>query len=286
MPALVCVRSCPSISALAGRPFRMSTLVFVDPEISTQANEAQSSRVPVSLPEDPCEAIRHAYLVGTDTESEPFEGEAETLESPHTVAPPTCLVEESEGVGTSGTTPMVVRVLPAMSPGLSAGIAKVAAMSNLAFRKRYRGTSELILDTDSEEDEKDNDPAAGDEGLAMRDEGPDMRVESCGLDERVIGTWVWGVEAPRVSVRKDNVYSTFEVDTAITRVVFGLFPISPAPSIVPSPISSPMISLTVPSPIASHVATSIATILVDEDQFIEVGSQLELYRSILQDHTH
>ncbi|GKF65047.1 hypothetical protein Tco_0188495, partial [Tanacetum coccineum] len=35
----------------------MSTPVFVDLEISTQADEAQSSRVPVPLPEDPYEAI-------------------------------------------------------------------------------------------------------------------------------------------------------------------------------------------------------------------------------------
>ncbi|GKD65564.1 hypothetical protein Tco_1307672 [Tanacetum coccineum] len=46
-----------------------------------------------------------------------------------------------------------------------------------------------------------------------------------------------------------------------------------------------MISLTVPSPIASLVATLTATISVDEDQFIEVGAQLELYESILHDHT-
>ncbi|GJY25301.1 hypothetical protein Tco_0400027 [Tanacetum coccineum] len=43
----------------------MSTLVFVDPEISTQADGAQSPRVPVPFPEDPYEAIstpptRHA----------------------------------------------------------------------------------------------------------------------------------------------------------------------------------------------------------------------------------
>ncbi|GJR95251.1 hypothetical protein Tco_0267425 [Tanacetum coccineum] len=42
-----------------------------------------------------------------------------------------------------------------------------------------------------------------------------------------------------------------------------------------------MISLTIPSP----VATPTATIPVDKDQFIEVGAQLELYESILQDHT-
>nr|GEY02061.1 hypothetical protein [Tanacetum cinerariifolium] len=39
---------------------RMSTLVFVNPEISTQVDEAQSSRVPVPLPKDPYEAIRLA----------------------------------------------------------------------------------------------------------------------------------------------------------------------------------------------------------------------------------
>ncbi|GJR45387.1 hypothetical protein Tco_1313490 [Tanacetum coccineum] len=52
-----------------------------------------------------------AYLVGTDTESKPFEGEAEASESPHTVASPTLLLdstppiyyaEESEGSDTSG----------------------------------------------------------------------------------------------------------------------------------------------------------------------------------------
>ncbi|GKE17107.1 hypothetical protein Tco_1424684, partial [Tanacetum coccineum] len=52
----------------------------------------------------------------------------------------------------------------------------------------------------------------------------------------------------------------------------GSLPVSP---------SSPV----VPSPIASLVATPTATISVDEDQFIEVGAQLKLYRSILHDHT-
>nr|GEY23649.1 hypothetical protein [Tanacetum cinerariifolium]GEY23832.1 hypothetical protein [Tanacetum cinerariifolium] len=44
-------------------------------------------------------------------------------------------------------------------------------------------------------------------------------------------------------------------------------------------------SLVVPSPIASPVATLTATISVDEDQFLKVGAQLELHRSILYDHT-
>ncbi|GJX64186.1 hypothetical protein Tco_0298529 [Tanacetum coccineum] len=56
----------------------------------------------------------------------------------------------------------------------------------------------------------------------------------------------------------------------------GSLPISPVPSTIPSPI---------PSLIASPVATLTTTILVDEDQFIEIGAQLELYGGILQDHT-
>ncbi|GJS71148.1 hypothetical protein Tco_0703989, partial [Tanacetum coccineum] len=46
--------------------------------ISTQADGAQSSRVPVPLLEDHYEAIRQAYLVEADTESEPFEDLVET----------------------------------------------------------------------------------------------------------------------------------------------------------------------------------------------------------------
>ncbi|GKB81017.1 hypothetical protein Tco_0947912 [Tanacetum coccineum] len=52
----------------------------------------------------------------------------------------------------------------------------------------------------------------------------------------------------------------------------GSLPISPSSSVALSPIASP-------------VATLIATITVDEDQFLEVGAQLELHGSILHDHT-
>nr|GEW93997.1 hypothetical protein [Tanacetum cinerariifolium] len=369
----------------------MSTLVFVDPESSTQADRTQSSRVP-------------AYLVETDTEFETFR----TPESPHIVAPLTCHVEESEGSGTSGarstssdstaplspdhplthTTPalvlilcrtarMAVRVPPAMSPGLSAGIAEVAAMFDLALckrfrssydsspsptlpvRKRYKGTSELILVTDSEEDEEvedcldsdsesegtkeegstaeDEDPVAGDEGLSSRVEGPGVDDESYGLDDESYGLddkrgggCTWGSAALRhqeLALEGDHVYSTFEVGqgsgsrpepkrskrvsasrqptlTTWTDPEDGMvyidvpiypppalpvqtppspewtsssLPISPSPSIVPLPVSSPMIPLTVPSSIASPMATLTTTILVDEDQFIEIliGMSLE-----------
>ncbi|GKB00322.1 hypothetical protein Tco_0828315 [Tanacetum coccineum] len=44
-------------------------------------------------------------------------------------------------------------------------------------------------------------------------------------------------------------------------------------------------SLTVPSPVASLVTTPATTIAVDEDEFLEVGTQLKLHESILHDHT-
>ncbi|GKD94834.1 hypothetical protein Tco_1374671 [Tanacetum coccineum] len=196
----------------------MSTPVFVDPESSTQADKAQSSRVPVPLLEDPYEAIRQAYLDGTDTESEPFEDptDTETPESPLAIAPPILVPILCR------TTRMAVRVPHAMSLGLSASMAEVAAMSesmlrkrfrsscqsspsvsppDLPLRKRYRGTSELVegseedddeedeeieesMDSDSvSEDAEDEGPTAEDEDSAAEDAGLTAGVEAPGIDD-------------------------------------------------------------------------------------------------------
>ncbi|GKB75921.1 hypothetical protein Tco_0942816 [Tanacetum coccineum] len=209
----------------------MSTLVFVDPESSTQADGAQSSRVPVPLPEDPYEAIRQAYLDGTDTESEPFEDpiDTETLESPLAIAPPIPLSESTPPVLVPilrRTARMAVRVPPAMSSGLSASMAGVAAMSESALRKRfrssyesspsvsppdlpsrkrYRGTSELVEDSEEDDDEEDEEieesmdsdsvsedaedegPTAEDEDPAAEDEGLTAGVEGPGMDDEGYG---------------------------------------------------------------------------------------------------
>nr|GEU72825.1 hypothetical protein [Tanacetum cinerariifolium] len=159
-----------------------ATPVFVDQEISTQADGAQSSQVPVPLPEDPYEAIRQAYLDGMDTKSEPFEDhvETETPESPLTIAPPTSLPKSTSSTLVPilrRTARMVVRVPPTMLPGLSTSMEEVAAMSESAFckrfrssyesssssspqdlpsRKRYRGTSELVEDDEEDEEIKES----------------------------------------------------------------------------------------------------------------------------------
>ncbi|GKC05980.1 hypothetical protein Tco_0997590 [Tanacetum coccineum] len=217
-------------------PFLMSTLVFVDPKSSTQADEDQSSRVPVSLPEDPYKAIRHAYLDGTDTKSEPFEDpiETETPESPHTIAPPTSLPES-----TSSTLVPILEVA-AMSESAfhkrfrsSYESSPSSSSPDLPLRKRYWGTSELVEDDDEDDEEieksldsnnvsedakdegptiEDEDPAIGDEGLAAGDEGPQQAVSVVGTTMSAPLGLGYGVLRHReLALEEDHVYSTFEV---------------------------------------------------------------------------
>ncbi|GKB40712.1 hypothetical protein Tco_0885654 [Tanacetum coccineum] len=273
-------------------------------QISTQADGAQSSRVPVPLPEDPYEAIRQAYIVKTDDESEPVEDlvETEAPESPHTIASPTLLpdstppayhAEESEDSDTSGersaTARMAVRVPTMMSPGRSACIAEVAAMSNSAFR-----TSELVGDEEEEDEEveespnsnsesedvEDEAPATGDEGLAAGMKVLAKRVESLGLggDETVpegqqqaapvvetvvgepLGSGYGALRHRELASREGQRPSVFEVDLedGKTYIDVPAYP-PPAPPVQtpPSPewsSGSLPISLapsTVPSPISS-----------------------------------
>ncbi|GKE62345.1 hypothetical protein Tco_1512712 [Tanacetum coccineum] len=191
----------------------MSTLVFVDPESSTQVDRVQSSQVPVPLLEDPYEAIRQAYLDGTDSESETFEDPigTKTPESPLAIAPPIPLSESTPSVLVPilcRTAHMVVRVPHAMSSGLFASMAEVAAMSkstlykrfrssyeslpsvsptDLPLWKRYHGTFELVKDSEADDDEEieesmDSDSVsedAEDEGPTLEDKDPAVGVCSC-----------------------------------------------------------------------------------------------------------
>ncbi|GJT30828.1 hypothetical protein Tco_0911103 [Tanacetum coccineum] len=186
-----------------------------------------SSSMPVPLPEDPYEAIRQAYLDGTDTKSEPFEDptDTETPESPLAIASPIPLSESTPPVLVPilrNTVRMAVHIPHAMSSGLSASMAEVAAISDYALRKRfrsscesspsvsppdlplrkrYRGTSELVEDSEEDDDEEDEEieesmdsdsvsedtedegPTVEDEDPAAEDEGLTTGVESPGMDD-------------------------------------------------------------------------------------------------------
>nr|GEW03817.1 reverse transcriptase domain-containing protein [Tanacetum cinerariifolium] len=186
-----------------GLNFKMSTLVFVDLEISTHTDEAQSRQVLVPFPGDPYKAIRQAYLVGTDIEFEPFEDpvKTEAPESPHTIAPPTLLPDSTPPTLVPilrWTARMVVCVPPVMSPSLSACIAEVVAMSDLAFcknfrssykslpsssppelllQKRYQGTCELVEDDEEEGEEIEESSNSDSESEDTKDEGPTTKDE-------------------------------------------------------------------------------------------------------------
>nr|GEV19034.1 hypothetical protein [Tanacetum cinerariifolium] len=157
-------------------------------------------------PKDPYEVIRQAYLVGTDTESEPFKDavETEVIKSPYTVAPPTSLPNSTPPILVPilhRTARMAVRVPPTMSPSLSTSMAEVAAMSDSAFWDDDEEEDNDEADDDKEEEDievldsnsksedvvdegptvKDKDHAARDEGLLVGDEGPGIGVESLSL---------------------------------------------------------------------------------------------------------
>nr|GEZ12008.1 hypothetical protein [Tanacetum cinerariifolium] len=288
----------------------MSTLVFVDPEISTQADGAQSSRVPVPLPKDPFEAIRQAYLVRTDTESKPFEDpiDTEATKSPHTVAPPTSLLDNTPTtlvLVLRRTARMAVRVPPTMSPGLFAIMEEVAAMSDSAFCKSFRSSYES-LPSSSPPDlplqkryQDDKDRAAGDEGLAAGDEGPGIGVESLSLGQS-FGSVPESKSPERVSALRQSTLTTWmdpedgivyiDVLAYLTPALpaqpfpspewsFGSLPISPAQSIVPLPISSPMIPLIIPSPVASLATAETGGFLT------ELGDRVEIRRGLICNHT-
>ncbi|GJU88824.1 hypothetical protein Tco_1301247 [Tanacetum coccineum] len=138
------------------------------------------------LPDDPYEAIRQAYLDGTDTESEPFKDliDTETLESPLTIAQTIPLSESTPPVLVPilrRTARMVMRVPHVMSSGLSVGMVEVAAMFESTF---------LMISEDAEDEgptTKDEDPAVEDEGLTAGVEGPIMDDEGYGLDDESSG---------------------------------------------------------------------------------------------------
>ncbi|GKA66661.1 hypothetical protein Tco_0766469, partial [Tanacetum coccineum] len=181
-----------------------------------------------------------AYLVKT-----------ETPESPHTVASPTPLLdstppkrhaEDSVDSETSGarptssdfttplspdhplthasptlvpilrrTTRMAVRVPPAMSPGLSASIEKVVAMSNSTFHKSRDKEEE---EEDDEEDDDEEEDEEIDESLDSDSESEEAEDEAPVVETAVGEPLGLGYEALRrqeIALREGQMPSVFEV---------------------------------------------------------------------------
>ncbi|GJT40333.1 hypothetical protein Tco_0940198 [Tanacetum coccineum] len=256
----------------------MSTPAYVDSETITQADRAQSSR------EAPSEA-EESQPLGSRVPLMSEEFEASELSGTRTISSHSSASSDF----TAPTARMTVRAHPSMSLGYSARVAEAMTLSDSAFHKRYRssnetpspspspillvwkryrGTSELILDTDSERDE------LGDENTEedREDESSDSddEREGRGLDDEGQGLEDEGpyIEEEEKAIPEGQQQAVPAADTAMGE-----------------PLGLGYGALRrLPSPIASPVATPEATISVDEDQFLEVGA-LELHVSILHDHT-
>nr|GFB07505.1 hypothetical protein [Tanacetum cinerariifolium] len=175
----------------------MSTLTCVDSETITQANGAQISRLLVLLPDDPYVSVRQAQLVDTEISSDSTASLSPGHPLTHVLPTPT----PTRVLVHCKTARMAMHTQPTLSSGMSARIAKAAALSlssfrkryrssyetpspssslTLPMRKRYRGTSKLILDIDTKGDELGERilrRMRDDEGQGFKDEGPGMEEE-------------------------------------------------------------------------------------------------------------
>ncbi|GKE42653.1 hypothetical protein Tco_1469937 [Tanacetum coccineum] len=216
----------------------MYTPLFVNPESSTQADRAQSSRVPAPFPEDPYEAIRQACLVDTDAEFEPSEDpiDTETPESPHAVAsptpfpdstPPACHTKESEDSDTSGvrstssdsTAPLspdhlLTRTLPTPTPTRASFHRRTARMTVRAQPVMSPGHSARVAEAmalsdsalrKSEVDEIGEEGTDEDEGHGLDDEGHGLDDESHSMESDGLGLEVEEEVAPEGQQRAVSV---------------------------------------------------------------------------------
>ncbi|GKD26581.1 hypothetical protein Tco_1232795 [Tanacetum coccineum] len=268
---------------------------------------------------------RRAYLDGTDTESEPLEDhiDTKTPESPLAIAPPIPLSKSTPPVLVPilrRTACMVVRVPHAISSGHSTDMAEVVAMPESAFRtrlrssyesspsvsppdlpsrNRYCGTSELVEDSEEDNDEEDEeieesmdsdsvsedaedegptaedeDPAAEDEGLTTGVEGPGMDDKGYGLDDESrgiddeghsvkndgLGLGYGALRRRELALEEGDVYSTFETDPEDGMIYIDIPDYPPLAPPVQTPPSPEWTSGSLPiSPSHSDVPSPISS---------------------------
>ncbi|GJR76178.1 hypothetical protein Tco_0088543 [Tanacetum coccineum] len=233
------------------------------------------------------EAVRCVLikLVDTDTESHPKEAPSEAEESQPLGSRVPLMSEESEASKPSGT-----RTVSSHSRTPSP-----SSSPTLPVRKRYRGTSKLILDTNSEEDELGDEDteedkssnADGEREPCMEEEEEEVTPEGQQQAILIVDTAAKQERVEKISAFRQPTLVTW-VDPEDGKVYTDILTYTPTAAPVQTPpslewsLGSLLVSpsfLVVLSPIASPVAIPTASISVDEDQFLEVGAQdlRELY---------
>ncbi|GJV36674.1 hypothetical protein Tco_1409151 [Tanacetum coccineum] len=171
----------------------------------------------------------------------------------------------------------------------------------LPVRKRYRGTSELILDTDSEgdelgeedtkEDENDEGHGLGDEDHGLGDESQSLEDEGLGLEEEepvpegqqqavpvvetatseLLGLGYRVLRRHELAVEEDRVPSTFEVGQSSRSV--------------PEQQGAERVSAFRQPTLTTWVDPEDDRVYTDILAYVPLSALLELYGSILHDHT-
>nr|GEW50360.1 hypothetical protein [Tanacetum cinerariifolium] len=252
------------------------------PEITTPIDRARDSLVITPFHDDPYGSTLSpdytlAFLdcthdtLHSDEESEPIEASETRIASPSDSTSPLSpdhLLTQTSPTPTPSrafyyrrTALMAVRTQPTLSPGLLARLTEAMARSPLFFRKRYRGTSKLIADTDTKsKDSKNEGTNSESEEVASKDRKPLVPIESTTADEP-LGLGYGTARRRDLELAEDTTHSTFEVGQSSRSIRDKQTPTSPEWSFGSLPVSPA--SLTVPSPIPSPVTTPAATIAVD-----------------------
>ncbi|GJZ17494.1 copia protein, partial [Tanacetum coccineum] len=181
------------------------------------------------------------------------------------------------------TARMAVRVPHAMSSGLSA---------DLPLRKRYRGTSKLVEDSEEDDDEEDEEieesmDSDSEEGEEVVPGGQQQAASVVRITVSApLGLGYGALRRRELALEEGDIHNTFEVrhgsgsapESERPERTSGLLPISLSHSDVPSPISSPMVPLTVPSPVATPAT-------VETEGFLtKLGAQVKMQGGLIHDH--
>ncbi|GJR70128.1 hypothetical protein Tco_0016193 [Tanacetum coccineum] len=218
-------------------------------------------------------AVRQAQLVDTDTESDPKEApsEAQKLQPLGSRVP--LMSEEFEASEPSGTRTVsshslvssdstaplspdhpLTHVSPTPTPTrrYRSSYETSSSSSSLTFpvRKRYIGTSDLILDTDSEGDKLGDEDTKEDEEDKSLDTDDERERERDREEEAALkGHAFESTEEIAPNPEDDRVYTdipayappTVPIQTPLSpEWSFGSLPISPSSPVVPSPIALPV----------------------------------------------
>ncbi|GKE55679.1 hypothetical protein Tco_1494864 [Tanacetum coccineum] len=262
-------------------------------ETITPTNRARNSLVITPLHDEPYMLVRQDYTpIATDIESKPYKDPIETEEN-QPLPPKATPISPDYTPACPNYTPdtLLLRHHPPLhllelsitaryrsSYETPSSSASPASSLTLPIWKRCWGTSEPILVTKTEGDES---KAEGTDSKSeeSKDKGPSSESEETTKE----------TTTPRLPVR-----ATWEdpVDDTVYMDIECVMPPVHEPIQTPASLEwssgsllVSLASLIVPSPVASLVTTPAATIVVDEHEFLEVGAQLELHRSILHDHT-